>query len=282
MDFALCSHKSHAGIGLGATMTIGVFDSGVGGLTVLAALREALPSADLLYLGDTARVPYGSRSEDTVARYATDCARWLLDSGCEQVVIACNTASAYGADRVRQLAGNRPVFGVVRAGAVAAQRLGGKQGIAVLATRGTVASRAYEYVLSDRLPGTPVRQVACPLLAPMIEEGWYDHPAIEAAIDTYLSELDGFTYDRLILGCTHYPLIRERLQRTVGEGVTVIDSSQAIAEMIPEDSSTKGSGQTRLTFSDDPALSMDVARRIYAHPIHSVERISWDADSAEQ
>jgi glutamate racemase len=281
MDFTLCSHKSDARTGLGATMTIGVFDSGVGGLTVLAALREALPQADLLYLGDTARVPYGSRSQQTVARYASDCARWLLGGGCEQVVIACNTASAYGADLVREFAQDRPVFGVVRAGAAAAQRLGGHQGVAVLATRGTVTSQAYEHALADLLPGTPVRQVACPLLAPMIEEGWYDHPAIEAAIATYLSELDGFAYDRLILGCTHYPLIRERLQQAVGERVMVIDSSQAIAETIPSDSLAEGSGLTRLAFSDDPDLSMPVARRIFNHPIHSVTRMSWDTDLAE-
>ena len=263
-------------------MTIGVFDSGVGGLTVLSALREALPKADLLYLGDTARVPYGSRSQQTVARYASDCARWLLEHGCEQVVIACNTASAYGADLVREHAQGRPVFGVVRAGAAAAQRLGGHQGVAVLATRGTVTSRAYEHALADLLPGTPVRQVACPLLAPMIEEGWYDHPAIEAAIATYLNELDGFAYDRLILGCTHYPLIHERLQQAVGEGVMVIDSSQAIAETIPADSLAEGSGQTRLAFSDDPELSMPTAKRIFNHPVHAVMRMSWDKDLAEQ
>ena len=262
-------------------MTIGVFDSGVGGLTVLAALREALPGADLLYLGDTARVPYGSRSEQTVARYASDCARWLLERNCEQVVIACNTASAYGADRVRQVAQGKPVFGVVRAGAAAARRLGGDKGVAVLATRGTVASRAYERALDDLLPGTPVRQVACPLLAPMIEEGWYDHPAIEAAIATYLSELDGFAYDRLILGCTHYPLIHERLQRAVGAAVKVIDSSQAIAQTIPGDSAACGSGQTQLAFSDDPDLSMPVTQRIFRHSIHSVMRVSWETVLAE-
>ena len=262
-------------------MTIGVFDSGVGGLTVLAALREALPGADLLYLGDTARVPYGSRSEQTVARYASDCARWLLERNCEQVVIACNTASAYGADHVRQLAQSKPVYGVVRAGAAAARRLGGDKGVAVLATRGTVASGAYERALADLLPGTSVRQVACPLLAPMIEEGWYDHPAIESAIATYLSELDGFAYDRLILGCTHYPLIHERLQRAVGATVEVIDSSQAIAQTIPEDSAARGSGQTQLAFSDDPDLSMPVAERIFRHPIHSVMRMSWDTILAE-
>ncbi len=282
MDFTFCSDKSDASIGFGAIMTIGVFDSGVGGLTVLAALREALPDADLLYLGDTARVPYGSRSAQTVARYASDCARWLLARGCEQVVIACNTASAYGADSVAQLAKDLPVFGVVRAGASAAKRLGGAQGIAVLATRGTVASGAYARAVAELLPGTPIRQVACPLLAPMIEEGWYDHPAIEAAIATYLSELDGFAYDRLILGCTHYPLIRERLQHVVGDGVRVIDSSHAIAATIPSDSSSQGSGQTQLAFSDDPELSMPVAHRIYKHPIHSVMRMSWDTDLAQQ
>lgn len=257
-------------------MTIGVFDSGVGGLTVLAALREAMPSADLLYLGDTARVPYGSRSAETVARYARDCGRWLVQRGCDQLVIACNTASAYGAKSVRELAGERSVHGVVRAGALTAKDCGGTQGVAVLATRGTVASQAYAEALNELLPGTPVRQVACPLLAPMIEEGWYDHPATHAAIKTYLSELDGFSYDRLILGCTHYPLIHDQLQRAVGDQVVVIDSSEAIAGAMLANPLQSGSGRTDIAFSDDPELSMHVTERIFGHPIHSVTRMTWD------
>lgn len=261
-------------------MTIGVFDSGVGGLTVLSALRKAFPKADLLYLGDTARVPYGSRSAETVARYATDCARWLLDRGCEQLVIACNTASAYGSEAVVELAKGRPVYGVVRAGAQAAQRGGGTSGVAVLATRGTVASAAYHRALHAVAPETSVRQVACPLLAPMIEEGWYDHPAIHAAVETYLAELDGFDYDRLILGCTHYPLIHDLLQRHVGQTVTVIDSSDAVAAMIPPETVPERAGHCRLAFSDSPELSMPIVERIFTQPIHAVERMSWDAASS--
>ena len=140
-------------------MTIGVFDSGVGGLTVLSALRRAFPRADLLYLGDTARVPYGSRSAETVARYATDCARWLLGRGCEQLVIACNTASAYGSEAVVELAKGRPVYGVVRAGAQAAQRGGGTSGVAVLAAGPWPRRRII--ALHAVAPRTSVRQVAC-------------------------------------------------------------------------------------------------------------------------
>ena len=257
-------------------MTIGVFDSGVGGLTVLAALRQALPQADLLYLGDTARVPYGTRSAQTVASYASDCARWLLARDCEQIVIACNTASAYGAEPVRQLAQGRPVHEVVGAGAAAAQRQGGARGIAVLATRGTVGSGAYTRALAQILPQTPLQQVACPLLVPMIEEGWYDHPAMDAAISTYLSALADFDYDRLILGCTHYPLIHNRLQAAVGDAVSVIDSSQAIADALSGFGVPEGRGETHLAFSDDPSLSAHVVERIFTSPITSIERMSWD------
>jgi len=260
-------------------MSIGVFDSGVGGLTVLAALRKALPEADLLYLGDTARVPYGTRSAQTVASYASDSARWLLARGCEQLVIACNTASAYGAEAVRALAEGKPVHEVVGAGAVAASRQGGLRGVAVLATRGTVGSGAYARALAATLPETPLRQVACPLLVPMIEEGWYDHPAMDAAISTYLSELEGFDFDRMILGCTHYPLIHDRLQSAVGSDVAVIDSSQAIAESLRSIGVPKGRGETRLAFSDDPELSAHVIKRIFAYEVASIERINWDERS---
>jgi len=257
-------------------MTIGVFDSGVGGLTVLAALRRTLPEADLLYLGDTARVPYGSRSAATVASYSADCAGWLLDRGCEQLVIACNTASAYGAETVRSLAGNRPVYEVVGAGAFAAARRGGDGGVAVLATRGTVGSGAYLSAIEARLPGQAVRQVACPLLVPIIEEGWYDHPALASVLETYLGELSGFDFDRMILGCTHYPLIHDRIQEAVGASVAVIDSSEAIAEALRGSGLSRGTGRTELVFSDDPELSRHVVERIFPYAVHRWEAVSWD------
>ena len=257
-------------------MSIGVFDSGIGGLTVLAALRAQLPQADLLYLGDTARVPYGRRSAATVASYAADCAQWLLDQGCEHLVIACNTASAYGADAVRSVAAGRPVYEVVGAGVDAACAAGGAGGVAVLATRGTVASQAYQDALQQRLPDTEVRAVACPLLVPLIEEGWYDHAAMDATIQTYLRELDGFDFNRLILGCTHYPLIRERLAQAVGEGVQVIDSAAAIASQLVQAGVSEGSGTSILAFSDDPALSEHAVSRIYPAPVHALRRLDWD------
>jgi glutamate racemase len=256
-------------------LSIGVFDSGVGGLTVLAALRAALPEADLLYLGDTARVPYGARSAATVATYSQDCARWLIDQGCEQLVIACNTASAYGVQGVRQLAQDRQVHEVIGAGVQAAADLGTSRGVAVLATRGTVGSKAYLKALQDRMPGVPLRQVACPLLVPMVEEGWYDHEATKSAIRTYLAELQGFEFDRMILGCTHYPLIRDHLQDAVGAQVRLIDSSAAIAAALTRKGLPKGRGQTRLAFSDDPELSAHVVARIFPHAVHGVERIDW-------
>jgi glutamate racemase len=256
-------------------LSIGVFDSGVGGLTVLAALRAALPEADLLYLGDTARVPYGTRSAATVASYAQDCARWLMNQGCEQLVIACNTASAYGAEAVRELAQDRPVHEVIGSGAQAAADLGASRGVAVLATRGTVGSKAYLGALEKCMPGVPLRQVACPLLVPLIEEGWYDHEATKSVIRTYLAELDGFEFDRMILGCTHYPLIHDHLQKVVGADVALIDSSAAIATALARKGLPIGRGQTRLAFSDDPELSAHVVARIFPHVVHGVERIDW-------
>ena len=257
-------------------MSIGVFDSGIGGLTVLAALRAQLPEVDLLYLGDTARVPYGRRSAETVASYAVDCAQWLLDQGCEQLVIACNTASAYGAEAVRAVAGGRPVYEVVGAGVDAACAAGTAGGVAVLATRGTVASGAYQQALQARLPGTDVRAVACPLLVPLIEEGWYDHEAMDATIQTYLRELDGFEFNRLILGCTHYPLIRECLAQAVGAGVQVIDSAAAVAAQLVQAGVADGSGTSTLAFSDDPTLSEHAVARIYPAPVHALRRLDWD------
>jgi glutamate racemase len=255
-------------------MTIGVFDSGVGGLTLLAALRRALPQADLLYLGDTARVPYGPRGAETVARYAAECAEFLVARGCEHIVVACNTASAFGADAVRAAVGPIPVDEVVGAGVAAAVAHGAETGVAVLATRGTVKSGAYTRALAAALPSVPVRSVACPLLVPMIEEGWYDHMALKLVVDEYLAELDGFDFDTLILGCTHYPLIRELIEDRMGDSVAVLDASQVLVERLADRGLARpGSGRTDLAFTDDPALSVHATRRIYSAEITSLEQV---------
>jgi glutamate racemase len=256
-------------------MTIGVFDSGVGGLTLLAALRRVMPQVDLFYLGDTARVPYGPRSAETVARYAAECASFLVAQGCGHLVIACNTASAFGADAVRAAVGPVGVDEVVGAGVEAAVNHGAQTGVAVLATRGTVKSGAYPGALAQALPAVPVRSVACPLLVPMIEEGWYDHMALKLVVDEYLAELDGFDLDTLILGCTHYPLIRELIEDRMGTSVAVLDASRVLAERLAQDGRfVAGTGRTELAFTDDPALSIHAARRIYGGEISAVRQVA--------
>ena len=253
-------------------MKVGVFDSGVGGLTVLKALRQSFPAADLLYLGDTARVPYGSRSAPTVRRYALECAAWLVAEGCEQLVIACNTASAYGADAVRARFPDLIVNGVVEAGARAAA-LRGSGPVAVLATRGSVASGAYPAAIERLSPDAHVEQVACPLLVPLIEEGWHESEVTGLVIDRYLAELPDRPYQALILGCTHFPVIHDLIAQRIS--APVIDSSLAVAEQLRGQlGDGKGQGRTDFALTDDPQVSLGAIQAIYGEPVRSVRRVS--------
>ena len=257
-------------------MRIGIFDSGVGGLTVLAAIRRRLPGVDLLYLGDTARVPYGGRGARTVKRYALECAQWLVDQGCDHVVIACNTASAYGVEAVRSACSPLPVTGVVLAGAESAASAAGAEGpILVLATRGTVSSQAYLRALNETLPAREIRQRACPLFVPLVEEGWPSGDVLDGVIDHYLSDLLHPTPAALILGCTHYPVLKEHLAKRLPEGLPIIDSSEAIAEtleaMYPD--ARVGAGHTRLCFTDDPEASRAAIQTIYPAGLSGADQV---------
>jgi len=228
---------NHAGAG----RVIGVFDSGFGGLTVLKALLQRLPGAEFAFLGDTARLPYGSKSRRTIARYASESARFLVEEqGAEFLVIACNTASALALDAIKE-AVPVPVLGVIEPGASAAARESESRDVLVIATEATVASHAYAAACQAR----ELRAVekACPLLVPLVEEGWVDHPVTAEVVRIYLSELleaarrVGYTPDMLMLGCTHYPLIRGVLERAISElaapvRVGVIDSAEAIADEV--------------------------------------------------
>jgi|SRR5271157_2836601 len=213
---------------------IGVFDSGFGGLTVLKVLLEVVPDADYLYFGDTARLPYGSKSVETVARYAVEAAHFLESHGAELLVIACNTATALALDRII-LAAHVPVVGVVGPGAEAAAGASRNKKVVVIGTEATVCSHAYRKALEAR--GLEVIEKACPLLVPLVEEGWLEHPVTEQVARIYLGEAfaDGFRdSDVLVLGCTHYPLLKDLLRRVAPAQAGIVDSAESTARAVAE------------------------------------------------
>ena len=212
--------------------TIGVFDSGFGGLTVLKALLELIPGADYIYFGDTARLPYGSKSVETVARYAVEAAHYLEAHGAELLVIACNTATALAIDRIKAAA-HVPVVGVIEPGAEAAASVSKNKKVVVIGTEATVSSHAYRNALEAR--GLDAREKACPLLVPLVEEGWIEHPVTEQVARIYLGEAfaDGFQEaDALVLGCTHYPLLKPLLHRVAPSHVNIVDSAESTAHAV--------------------------------------------------
>ena len=214
--------------------TVGVFDSGFGGLTVLRALIARLPQARFVFIGDTARLPYGSKSRRTIARYAVESTQFLVDKQeAEFLVIACNTASALALDAIHE-AVPVPVLGVIEPGASAARAASKTGDVLVIATDATVHSHAYAAACNAL--GLRALEKACPLLVPLVEEGWTDHPVTEQVFRIYLDELigeakaKGMQPDTLVLGCTHYPLLRPMIERVAPEGIKVIDSAETAAE----------------------------------------------------
>ena len=211
---------------------IGVFDSGVGGLTVLKALLEVIPQSDYVYFGDTARLPYGSKSVETVSKYAIEASRYLEQHGAQILVIACNTATALALDQITKSVGI-PVIGVIEPGAEQAAAQTRNRKAVVIGTQATVSSHAYLKALDSR--GVQAREKACPLFVPLVEEGWIDHAVTEQVARIYLSEAftDGFqSADVLLLGCTHYPLIKPLLRRVTPEHVSIIDSAESTAQAV--------------------------------------------------
>lgn len=257
-------------------MRIGVFDSGVGGLTVLAALLKQLPSADYIYLGDTARLPYGSKSQATIARYAVSSARFLVEEGAKFLVIACNTASALALDAIRD-AVRVPVLGVIETGANAAQASSKTGDVLVIATDATVQSRAYKTACAER--GLRAFEMACPLLVPLVEEGWTEHPVTLEVLGIYLSRLSdeartaGLNPDTLVLGCTHYPLLRPQIERAAPV-LRVIDSAEvtatqvaaALGDRVPPD----GNGARKFYATDSVEKFQHLGTRFLGQPIDGV------------
>lgn len=261
-------------------MKIGVFDSGFGGLTVFRALLDRLPSADYIYLGDTARLPYGAKSQATVARYAVSSAQFLVQQGAEYLVIACNTASALALDAIRESV-PVPVLGVIETGANAAKASTKTGDVLVIATAATVESHAYAAACRER--GLRAYEKACPLLVPLVEEGWIDHPVTEEVLQIYLSDLleessrAGLKPDTLVLGCTHYPLLRANIERGLPSEIKVIDSAETTAAQaaaaLGEPQPGGASPLRRFYATDSVSKFRKLGTRFLGQPIQNVELI---------
>ncbi len=210
---------------------IGVFDSGIGGLTVVAAIMQALPQERVVYVGDTARVPYGPKSPETVVRYSRQIAGWLLEQNVKAIVIACNTATAHALETLQREC-PVPVIGVVQPGARAAVRATRNGHIGVIGTSGTINSGAYHRAIAALSPDADVAGAACPLFVPLVEEGWVDHGATRLIAETYLQPMRDAHIDTLVLGCTHYPLLTPIIADVVGGDVVLVDSAAETANAL--------------------------------------------------
>src|SRR5918993_5326551 len=229
-----------------SNLPIGIFDSGVGGLTVYRALHERLPSERFVYLGDTARVPYGTKSLATVERYAIENARFLETHHIKALVVACNTASALALPAIRESV-NLPVIGVIGPGARHAGKVTGGKPVAVIATEATVQSSAYAKAISKIDPSTKVIERACPLFVPLAEEGWAESDVARAVAHEYLDDLREFDLGALVLGCTHYPILRDLISEVIGPDVPLIDSGEAAALEVQQLLKSKNLGAMRDT-----------------------------------
>nr|WP_203544853.1 glutamate racemase [Desulfovibrio sp. JC010] len=242
-------------------MPIGVFDSGVGGLTVLRALRELMPGENYLYLGDTARVPYGSKSADSIVRYAFQAGNALVSRSIKMLVIACNTATAVSLEKLAAEYAPLPVVGVIEPGAAAACAASGSGNIAVIATESTVNGKAYQNTICELHPEAKIIARPCPLFVGLAEEGWTDGELVEAIAARYLhplfAEFGSNGPDTLVLGCTHFPVLREAIANVAGPGITIVDSAETTALKVKNTLSSLsllnqagGKGRTRFLATD--------------------------------
>lgn len=256
---------------------IGVFDSGVGGLTVLSAIHRRLPGESTVYLGDTARVPYGTKSPEVVIRYSRNNARFLTAQHLKLLVVACNTATAHALPTL-QAELPIPVIGVVEPGARAAARLAVNRRIGVIGTAGTIASGAYQRALAAHLPDAEVVARPCPLFVPLAEEGWTSGDVPRAVAERYLGDLRG-SLDVLVLGCTHYPLLKAEIAAVLGPEVHLVDSAEATAEAVVEALESglvprATTAPTRRTFvTDVPARFPEIAARFLGQVPEHVEQV---------
>ena len=264
--------------------SIGIFDSGVGGLTVLREIMQVLPQEDTLYFGDTARVPYGTKSPETVARYSVEIASFLIKRDIKLLVVACNTASAVALPTLkRQL--SIPVVGVIEPGARRAAEVTRTGRIGVIGTAGTIRSSAYTRAIKRLKPDAEVLTRACPLFVPLAEEGWVDNQVARLTAETYLQELKEAAVDTLVLGCTHYPLLKGLIADVMGPGVALVDSAEETARTVAAILTDKGmlrpraeKGNHNYYVSDIPAGFVRVGNRFLGGKLGDVFQVSLDEE----
>ncbi|MCX7981892.1 MAG: glutamate racemase [Syntrophales bacterium] len=259
---------------------IGVFDSGIGGLTVVKALMERLPTESIYYFGDTARVPYGIKSKDTINRYAMEIAKFLLRKNVKILIIACNTMSSVAFEMVQQIS-SVPVLEVIDAGARKAIRESRSRVIGIIGTPATINSNAYARKIHSYDPNARVVSQACPLFVPLVEEGWLDHPVTRLTAQEYLRPLLAENIDTLVLGCTHYPLLKPLLREIVGPQVVLVDSAVAMAERVAGLLEEKGLANNaslpveyRYYVTDVPLRFHTIAERFLGRGLGNIELIN--------
>lgn len=257
---------------------IGIFDSGIGGLTVLKEIANILPNEDIIYFGDTARVPYGTKSKETIVKFSIQDANFLTGFGIKAMVVACNTASSLSLDILKSRY-DIPLIGVIEPGARKAASLTKKMKIAVIATRATVKSGIYEKEVKKFNPDINIFSVDCPLFVPLAEEGWLDGKITESVAKTYLAPVKKCGADILILGCTHYPLLRAVIQKVVGKAVKLVDSAKETAKevkaVVEENGLAKRSNERpeySFYVSDEPALFKKIGEKFLGRPIEKIQK----------
>jgi glutamate racemase len=261
-----------------ADRAIGVFDSGIGGLTVLRALVEQLPNEDFIYLGDTARLPYGTKTDEIIIRYSRENTEFLLAKGIKMLVVACNTSSAVALEAIARDT-TIPVIGVIEPGARAVVKASRTGKIGVIATEATVASGAYTRTIQSLRPHAEIYTRACPLLVPLVEEGWTDNDVAERTVSYYLESLKQSGIDALLLGCTHYPLLVAMFQRVLGREVRVVDSATATAAAVRERlralklARRAKQGSRSFFVTESPERFVRVGRRFFGPQVESAVRI---------
>ena len=259
---------------------IGIFDSGIGGLTVAKAVIEALPNEDIIYFGDTARVPYGIKSEETVRTYALEITNFLLKRGVKMILIACNTVSASAKEEIIQAAGDIPVLDVITAGTKNAVSLPNHRHVGVIGTLATVNSKAYAKSIHAYDPTIKVTQQACPILVPLAEEGWIDNEVAIQTLHHYLDDFNDSGIQSLILGCTHYPLFKDVIPKVLQDKtIEIIDSAESIAESAKSKLEelhllNDSGGDFRCYVSDRPQRFHELAERFLGRSLSKVEVVS--------
>lgn len=264
-------------------LPIGVFDSGIGGLTVVRQIRNILPNEEIFYLGDTARVPYGTKSQETVIRFACEDAQFLIEKGVKAVVVACNTASAWSLPVLERRFG-LPICGVIQPGAEAALIASRNKRVGVIGTAATVRSKAYKNAMRDRFEKVQVYAQACPLLVPLAEEGWFTHPVTLKILEEYLMPLVIEQIDTLILGCTHYPLFKRAickvLKQIAPHPIYLVDSAESCAVHVRRRlaeldllSPSSNIGTIHPFVTDEPVRFSQMARQFLGFPVQSPELV---------